>query len=195
MRALILILFGIMLSLNAKAIAVASDYHENNTLALTEGASEIYSIRLQNTESYEAAFKVDYDSQFMKAIDFKEQYVVAPKSSYRIEFNVTAPKYDEKDNLFAVSYTVHQLSGGSGGTFFLTKISKSFKLKVEKKSYADKNQSEPDASYGNGFSISYGYAAYAIAALAFLLYIFRKKIAKKTKYKKDLKNRKIIKSG
>ena len=81
---IILVLLSSLLSLNAKSLAVASDYLENNTLVLEEGKSAIYSIRLQNTESYEAAFKVDYDQQFMKVIDFKEQYIVPPKSSYRI---------------------------------------------------------------------------------------------------------------
>lgn len=180
MKQIIPIFLIIALSLNAKALAVASDYLEDNTLTLMEGSSRIYSIRLQNPDPYEARFKVDYDNKFMKTMDFKEEYVLPPKSTARIEFNVTAPKYDEKDNLFVVSYTVHQLSGG---TFFLTKISKNFKLKVEKNLNASKNQDKPYVDYNNGFHVNYGYAAYAIAVLAFLLYIFRKKLTKK-KHKK-----------
>ena len=181
MKLIIPIFLIIALSLNAKALAVASDYLENNTLTLIEGGSGIYSIRLQNPDSYEARFKVDYDMQFMKAIEFNEEYAIPPASSVRIEFNVTAPEYNQNNNLFAVSYTVHQLSSGSGGTFFLTKISKNFKLKVEKIPNADKNQDKPDVKYDNGFHINYGYAAYAIAVLAFLLYVFRKKLAKNNK--------------
>lgn len=196
MKFIILIFLIVVLSLNAKALAVASDYLEGNALSLMEGSSRIYSIRLQNPDSYEARFKVDYDGQFMKAMDFKEEYVLPPKSTARIEFNVTAPKYDEKNSLFVASYTVHQLSGGSGGTFFLTKISKNFKLKVEKKPDANKNQDKPDVDYDNGFHVNYNYVVYAIAALAFLLYVFRKKLAKNNKAQAKkifTKNRKIIK--
>src|SRR3989344_909772 len=134
MRALILSLLVLFLNLNAEnaeAIAVASDYLEDNTLTLIEGTSKIYRIQLQNPDSFEIKYKVDYDDQFMKAIDFKEEYILPPKSSISIEFNVTAPKYDTKNNIFAVSYTVHQLTGGDGGGIpFLTKINKNFKLKV-----------------------------------------------------------------
>jgi|GEM_PF-5552491 hypothetical protein len=135
--AVILFVLISLLSLNAKALAVASDYLEGNTLVLEEGKSAIYSIRLQNTESYEAVFKVDFDNRFLKLIEPKEQFIVAPKTSHRIEFNVTAPIYDhsnENNNLFTIGYTVHQLSGPSGGGIpFLTKINKNFRLKVSKK--------------------------------------------------------------
>ena len=192
MKSAISIFLIIALSLNAKALAVASDYLEDNTLTLMEGSSKIYSIRLQNPDSYEARFKVDYDKQFMKAIDFKEEYVLPPQSTTRIEFNVTSPKYDEKNNLFVVSYTVHQLSGGSGGTFFLTKISKNFKLKVEKN--PDENPSKFDVGYDYKSYVNYKYAAYAVVALAFMLYVFSKKLLKKNKAQKGFyKNRKIIK--
>ncbi|MBI2650710.1 hypothetical protein HYX04_05375 [Candidatus Woesearchaeota archaeon] len=178
LAALFLILFLLSLesSLSAKALAVASDYLEDNTLTLTEENSAIYSIRLQNPDSYEQMVKVDYDNQFMKALDFKEEYTLPPQSSIRIEFNATAPKYDKNNNLFVVSYTVHQLTGPSGGGIpFLTKINKSFKLKVIK------NPSK--------FHIDYDYAAYAVIALAFLLYVFRKKRAwkrSKRKFRKFL---------
>src|SRR3989338_7755174 len=145
MKAIISIFLIIALSLNAEALAVASDYLEGNTLMLIEGSSRIYSIRLQNPDPYEARLKLDYDSQFMKAMGFEEEYVLPPKSAARIEFNVTAPKYDEKNSMFVISYTVYQLSGGSGGSFFLTKISKTFKLKVKKK--PDENPSKLDVKH------------------------------------------------
>jgi len=183
MRAVILILLCLLLSLNAKALAVASDYLEDNTLVLIEGTSSIYSIRLQNPDSYESKVKVAYDSQIMKAINFKEEYTLPPQSSTRIEFNVTAPKYDKNNNLFAVSYTIHQLTGPSGGGIpFLTKINKNFMLKSIKNP--------------NIFHVNYGYAPYAVIALAFLLYVFGKKykVKRSRKFKNPyIKNRKIIK--
>ena len=174
MRVVILILLSMVLSLDAKALAVASDYLEGNILTLMEGSSKIYSIRLQNPDSSESRVKVDYDTQFMKAADFKEEYILPPQSSTRIEFNVIAPKYDKYNNLFTVGYTVHQLSSPSGGGIpFLTKINKNFKLKVAKNP--------------NKFYINYDYAAYAVIASVFLLYVFRKKYAKKRSKRKSRK--------
>lgn len=173
---------GLVLSISVKALAVASDYLEDNTIVLREGASTIYSIRLQNPDSAESKVKVVYDNQFMKALNFKEEYTIQPKSSERVEFNVTAPKYDKNNDLFVLSYTVHQLSSSSGGGIpFLTKINKNFKLKVAK------NPSK--------FHISYDYAAYAVIALTLLVYIFWKKLYRKPakKTKKVNKNRKVIK--
>jgi len=112
MKLTILILLTAILSLNVEALAVASDYLEDNTLTLMEETSEIYSIRLQNPNSYESKVKVDYDKKYMEPKEFKEEYTLPPTSSTRIEFNVTAPKYDKTNNLFGISYTVHQLSGG-----------------------------------------------------------------------------------
>ncbi|MBI2542174.1 hypothetical protein HYV80_05685 [Candidatus Woesearchaeota archaeon] len=156
-----------MLSLNAKALAVASDYYDDNTLTLTDGASKIYSIRLQNSDSDDYRVKVDYDKQFMRAIDFKEEYVLPPKSSTRIEFNVTAPRYDKKNNLFTLSYTVHQLTApAEGGIPFLTKINKNIKLKVIK---------DPNKFYIDYFSLGY------VAALLLLAFAALKKVAKKQK--------------
>ena len=171
MRVVILILLSLMLSLNAKALAVASDYLENNELALIEGNSKIYSIRLQNPDSYEIKVKIDYAKELMEPIDFKEEYILPPQSSTRIEFNITAPKYDKNNDLFDFGYTAHQLSGGAGGGIpFLTKINKNFKLKVIK---------DPNKLY-----IDYDVAAAAIIALGILLYAFRKKLAvKRTKHK------------
>lgn len=165
MKLAIFVLLGIMLSLNVKALAVASDYLENNTLVLIEETSKIYSIRLQNPDSREIKVKLDYSTGIMKVIDYKEEYILPPKSSARIEFNVSAPKYDKSNDIFALGYTVHQLTAPSGGGIpFLTKINKNFKLKVIK------NPSR--------FHVNYDYVAYAVIALAFLLYVYRKKFAK-----------------
>lgn len=131
MRLIIFILLSMASSLNVEALAVASDYLQDNTLELIESTSTIYSIRLQNPESYETIVKIDYDTGFMKALDFKGEYTLPPESSTRIEFKVTAPKYNESNSLFVLGYTIHQLSGGGGGGVpFLTKINKNFKLKV-----------------------------------------------------------------
>lgn len=159
--ALFLILFVLILAsgLGANALAVASDHLEGNTLTLIEGTSKIYSIRLQNPDQYESRVRVDYDQQYMKAIDYKEEYILEPQSSTRIEFNVTAPKYEKNNDLFVLSYTVHQLSAPSGGGIpFLTKINKNFKMKVAR---------DP-----NKFYLDYDYAAFAAVILAFLLYVF-----------------------
>ena len=169
MRVVILILLILALSLNVEAIAVASDYLESNTLELIEGSSKIYKINLQNPESYETIYRVDYSGEFMKAIDFKEEYTLPPKSSESIKFNVTAPKYKKDNNVFTLSFTVHQLSGGGGGGIpFLTKINKQFKLKAVK---------DPDR-----FHINYFYVVYVIILLIIIFFLFKKS-----------SNRKIIK--
>ena len=161
MRITILVLLIILSSQNVKALAVASDFLEDNTLKLVEGTSAIYSIRLQNTNSFESRVKVDYDKQLMKAIDFKEEYALPPQSSTRIEFNATAPKYDKDNNLFVISYTVHQLSaGGGGGIPFLTKINKSVKLKV--------------IENPNKFHINYFKVGYTAVLLLMALFVLRK---------------------
>jgi len=163
MRVLVLFLSLLLLvsALNAEALAVASDYLENKTLMLREGTSTIYSIRLQNPYSYESKFKVDYDKDFMKAIDFKEEYILPSESSIRIEFNVTAPKYNKDNNLFTISYTVHELTGPPSGGMFLTKINQNFKLKVVE---------DP-----NKWHINYFYLVYAIILLAIIVFLLRKK--------------------
>ena len=161
MRVVILVLFFLILSLNVNALAVASDYYNDNTLELIEETSKIFSIRLQNPDSYESRVKVDYDKQLMKAIDFKEEYTLPPQSSTRIEFNVTAPKYDKDNNLFVISYTVHQLSaGGGGGIPFLTKINKSVKLKV--------------IENPNKFHINYFKVGYTAVLLLMAFFVLRK---------------------
>lgn len=171
---LILFLLSLASSFSAKALAVASDHLEGNTLTLIEGDSKIYSIRLQNPDSSESRVKVDYDHQFMKAIDFKDEYTLPPQSSTRIEFNITAPDYDKNNDLFTLSYTVHQLSAPSGGGIpFLTKINKNFKLKVAR---------DP-----NKFYIDYDYAVFALIAVVFLFYVFWKKRIRRSLKRKSRK--------
>ena len=170
MRVIVLVLLSLVLILDVKALAVASDYLEDNTLELIEETSTIYSIRLQNPNSYETKVKVDYNKNLMKAIDFKEEHTLPPESSTRIEFNVTAPKYNKKNNIFVMSYTVHQLTGPSGsGIGFLTKINKNFKVEVLR---------DPDKVYVD-------YIVVAAIALALFLYIFMKNI---TGYREKKKN-------
>ena len=161
-----LVLSVLLLSLSSGAVSVVSDYLVNDTLELTKGTSKIYSIRLQNPTDAEVGIKLDYDTAFMKAIDYKEVYTLPPKTAgYKILFNVTAPK---EPGLYTVSYTVGEVEpSGGAGLPILLKINKNFKLKVIK---------EPSK-----FHIRYDYVVYALAVLAFLLYAFRKKSTIKPK--------------
>ena len=186
--ALFLILSSLLLISGVEALSVASDFLEKNRLILTEETSAIYSIRLQNPEKDEIDVKVTYDSTFMKAIGFKEEYTLPPQSSVRIEFNVTAPKYIKNNNLFGIGYTVHQLTGAGSGIGFLPKISKNVKLEVVK---------DPDRLYIDPLHI-----VYAAMALAFLLFVSRKNIRNLIKNRNRVfskrklsasKSRKIIK--
>ncbi len=175
MRVVVLISLILALSLDVEAIAVASDYLEGNILELIEGTSKIYSINLQNPDSSETRYKVTYDDKFMKAIDFKEEYILPPKSSVTVQFNVTAPEYNKDNNLFGMGYTVHQLTGAGGGIGFLGKISKNIKLKVIK---------DP-----NRFHIDFFIVAYAVVFLAIFFFLYKKR---KPRRKRKL-NRKLIK--
>lgn len=189
MKAIVLILLGLILVLDVNALAVASDYLEGNTLNVTEETSKIYSIRLQNPYDYEIKVGVEYDRGIMQALDFKEEYTLEPKSSTKIEFNVTAPKYIKGKDSFTLSYTVYQTSGaGGGGLGFSPKLSKSFKLRVIK---------SPDRFYIDPLYITLG-----VMALAFLLFIYRKNIRNLAKSRNRIfsarkfnafKSRKIIK--
>ena len=184
MRLVILFILVLFMIPSVEAIAIASDHLEKNTLNLTEGTSVIYSIRLQNTDSSEARYKVTYDDTLMKIIGYKEEYTVDSKSTIRIEFNVTAPEYVKNKNTFTLSYTVHQLSGSGGsGIPFLTKINKQFKLQVLK---------HPDRFYIDPF-----YFVIALSAIAFLSLVYRKRIIGfwkgRNKIKNRFKSRKVIK--
>ena len=160
MRFIVLILTALVLISHVEAIAVVSDYLRDNTLELLEETSTIYTIRPQNVEKYEIRVKVTYDDTHMKAINLEEEYILEPKSDVRIDFNVTAPKYNKKDNAFRMSFTLHELSGAGGGIGFLSKINKKFNLKVIK---------DP-----NRFHISPFQVAYAIILLAIVVFLYRK---------------------
>lgn len=193
MRCVILISISIFLSmlliLDTQALSVASDYLEDNTLQLIEGTSAIYGIRLQNPDSYELRVKVDYDKGLMQAFEFKEEYVLQPGETAGIRFNITAPKYKKGENIFTLSYTVHQLYGAGGsGVGFSPKISKGFKLEVVRSQ--------------ERFYIDPIYIVSALGAIAFLLIVHRKNISNLIKNRnrffskkkfKAFKSRKIIK--
>ena len=173
MRVIIVLLLVIILSLNVSAISVASDYLVNNTLELIGGISKIYSIRLQNPTDNEVGIKLDYDNAFINVIDYKELYILPPKTnSYKILFNVTA---SQKPGTYIVEYTVGEVEpAGGGGVPIRLKINKNFKLKVIE---------DPNKSH-----INYNYLVYAAMALVFLLYFFRKKLVKK-RIKKRSRNK------
>ena len=158
MRGVIFILLVLaIVTLKVNAISVASDYLTNDTLELISGTSKIYSIRLQNPSDYEVGIRLDYDATFMKAIDYKEIYILPPQTTgYRIEFNVTAPK---KAGLHRVGYTVAEVEPiGGGGLPIRLKINRNFNLRVIE---------DP-----NKFKIDYDYVVYAVIVLAFLFYVF-----------------------
>ena len=151
-------------SLSVNAISVASDYLADDTLVLIVGTSKIYSIRLQNPTDYEASLKVDYDNTFMKVIDYKEIYTLAPKETgYRILFNITAPK---KLGVYKASYTVSEVEpSGGGGLPIRLKINRNFNLKVIE---------DP-----NRMQINYFNLAFAVALISISIVIIAKKDKKK----------------
>jgi hypothetical protein len=149
---------------NVQAIAFASDYLENNTLVVIEETSSIYSIRLQNPYSYEIKVEVYGEDVFMKMIDPKEEYIIQPGDVEKIEFNITAPKYDkEGNNWYTMSYSVHQLTGppGEGGIPLMAKMGKNFKVKVIE---------DP-----NKFHINWFHTAVAAILIVVLYFLIRKR--------------------
>ena len=161
MRFIVLILSVLILISEVEALSVASDYLPDKTLELREGTSTIYSIELQNPESFDVDVKVTYEDTFMTPINFKDEYTLEPQTQTRINFNITAPKYKKEDNSFDIGFTVHQLTGAGGGVGFLPKINKRFKLKVIE---------DPDKVY-----INYFYVAYSIVLLIIIFFLLRKK--------------------
>ena len=157
---ILLILIAITLSFNVNALAVVSDFLENDTLFLEDGTSKLYGIRLQNPSSEETQLKLTYDDTIAKIIDYEEIYTVPPKSSKAITFNITTPRKFNPGDTYVVSYTVHQLSGSGGGIPVLLKINKNFNVKIIR---------VPDKFY-----INYSYIAYAAIAVALLSYVFWK---------------------
>lgn len=178
MKAIILVSLIIAVSiLDVGALSVVSDYLENGTLILLDDESKLYGIRLQNPSPQEIMLKVTYDDTIAKIVDYEEVYTLLPKTSRAIFFNVSAPKKFKPNEIYAVGYTVHQLSGSGSGVPILLKISRSFNVKIIK---------NPGKFY-----LNYPYIAYAVIALASLIYIFRKRhIPLKNKV---IKHRKIIK--
>lgn len=169
MKGIIFLLLVILTSIpHANALSVVSDYLANDTLELISGNSKIYSIRLQNPTDGEVGIKLDYDSAFMRVTDYKELYVLPPKTTgYRIEFNVTAPK---EPGLHRVGYTVSEVESGGEGLAIRLKINKNFNLKVTEKP--------------NKFHLNFNYVIYAAMIIVFLIYVFRKKrIEKRSKRK------------
>ncbi len=130
MKRLIVLAAALMIAIPiVNSLGVVSDYLEGNTLEITEGQSKIFSIRLQNPTESEIAIVLNYDKAFMKAVDYKEVYVLPAKTSgYRVLFNVTAPG---KPGMYAISYTVGEVEpSGGGGLPLRLKISKNLNLKV-----------------------------------------------------------------
>lgn len=168
MRSVIFLLILVAASLNVNALSVASDYLINNTMELMEGTSKIYSIRLQNPANEEVGVKLDYDASFMEVINYKETYILPPKTpGHRIEFNVTANK---KPGLYTVSYTVNEVEpSGGGGLPIRLKINRNFNLRI--------------AEDPNKLSINYYLIGY-IAVLSILAFALFKKITARKSYKK-----------
>ena len=170
----LLLAVAIIFSFNVNALAVASDYLENNTLILLDGTSKLYGIRLQNPTSNEINIKVTYDSTIAKIVDYQEIYTIPPKTNQPIFFNISAPSNSKPEDTYTISYTVHELSGSGSGVPILLKINRGFKVKIIK---------NPDKFY-----ISYDYVNYVVSAviiaviiLVLLLYVFRRKRVKRSK--------------
>ena len=174
MNILIFLLFALFVSsLGVNAVSFSSDFLVNNTIELVAGSSRIYNLYLQNPTDQEIGIKIDYDKTFMKILDYREIYTLAPKEvAYKISFNVTAPN---TPGIFQVGYTVSEVepAGSGGGVPIRLKINRNFNLKIIK---------NPQKFY-----INYGYSAYAAIIIAFLLYVFWKNRNKKISTRKRKK--------
>jgi|SRR3989344_2448429 len=172
MRGIIFLFLALLITLQgANAISVASDYLTNSTMELIAGDSKLYGIRLQNPSDEPTAIKLDYDSTFIKIVDYKEVYALAPKETgLSIFFNVTAPK---QPGTYEVGYTVSEVEPSGEGLPIRLKISKTFNLRAVK---------DP-----NKFYVSQKYVIYSIMVLAFLFYIFKSRNAKKSMKKQSKK--------
>ena len=175
-------LISILLSTNVYSLGVASDFLEDDTLELIEGASKLYGIRLQNPTEWEMKVKLTYDETFLKAIDYQDEYTIPPKTNYPILFNVSAPENAKPGKIYTLSYTVHQLSGSGPGVPILIKIAKNFKLKILR---------DPNKFYIDDY---YKYIPHAAVVLLVMYFLLRKEFSSK-KFRKNriFKNRKIIK--
>ena len=130
MKGIIFLLLAFALVImQANSLSFVSDSLTNNTMELIDGTSRLYGIRLQNPSDNEIGVKLDYDTEFMKVIDYKDVYVLQPKETgYGILFNVTAPK---KTGSYTLGYTVSEVEpGGGSGLALRVKINRSFTLKI-----------------------------------------------------------------
>jgi hypothetical protein len=125
-----LALFILVISLQASAISVVSDFLENDTLVLKEHESKLYGIRIQNGKDYSQHFRVTYDGEYATILDYKGQYEVPPKSSVSIKFNLSSDKMPKGEPI-SIGYSVHELSGAGEGVPILLSINKNFNVKVE----------------------------------------------------------------
>ncbi len=178
MKILIFALFIAVLSLNAGALSVVSDYLVNDTLLIEEGSSKLYGARLQNPGSEEIYLQITYDNTTAKIIGYEEINAVPPQSSKPILFNVSAPPKAKPGKIYIISYTVHELSGSGQGVPILLKISKSLKVKIIK---------DPDKFYIDELKQFIPQAAILGVILFFLIMKFAKKAGIKIKWKKNWK--------
>ena len=180
MRVVIFILFTALLSFNANALAVVSDYLEDDTLLLEDKGSKLYGVRLQNPDEEEIQVQLTYNTDIAKVIDYEEAYTIPQKSSIAIRFNISAPKKSRLGDVYTMGYTVHQLAGSGQGVPLLLKINNGINVKIVK---------DPDKFYLE----NYPYAGYIIVALALLSYIFRKNIADYWKERNKIFSKKVFK--
>ena len=175
MKFLIPIILGLMLASSVSALSVVSDFLENNTIILKEHESRLYGIRLQNGKDYAEFIRITYDDQYVKIIDYWEQYEVPPKSAVSINFNVSSDNLP-KGQTISVGYTVHELSGSGEGVPLLLKISKNFKVKAE--------ETPKNSSFNSEIAV-----VMAIIALSSVCWIYfkNKKHNKPKKKKKTFK--------
>ena len=140
-------------------------------MELIAGDSKLYGIRLQNPSDESTGIKLDYDSTFMKAVDYKEVYALAPKETgLSIFFNVTAPK---QPGTYVAGYTVSEVEPSGEGLPIRLKISKTFNLKAIE---------DPNKVY-----VNQKYVIYAVMVLAFLFYVFKSKNSNKSARSKPRK--------
>ncbi len=172
---MIFILLMVLLSFNAYALSVASDFLENDTLYLMEGTSELYGFRLQNPSSGEVSLQIDYNSPIAKIVDYEEMYVIPAKSSKSVFFNVSAQNLAPGDS-YSVGYTVHQSSGSGSGVGLALKINKNFNVKITEN--PDKPKVSGPSSSKNFNYKKTAYAAIIILTILILAYIIRKNISK-----------------